>query len=82
MARNGVQYGERAADLILITYNYSAQYYEEKLGLAHVQEDLRRYVAQLEAYSPQMIEFMEGIAQGAAKMLKKSPYAEALKRFL
>ena len=61
----GNQYGERAGDLIVNVYRYAVEYFSEKgMDTATLHEYLRRYLEPVKTYAPEMIEFMEGIADG------------------
>lgn len=78
----GYQYGERAGDLIIHVFDYSLMLFKQRnMSVEKVKEYLYRYLDQIEAYAPEMVEFMEGIAEGAAPMLKQSRYAEDLNDF-
>jgi hypothetical protein len=61
----GIQYGERAGDLVVNVYRFALDYFKGK-GMS--EEKLRaymgRYRQQIELYAPEMIEFMQGIASG------------------
>ncbi len=72
----GVQYGKRCPKLILTefdgmlpTIRWDAAPYD------HLKSDLARYDEQASYYAPEMLEFIRGIADGAARELDKSPYA-------
>lgn len=61
----GAQYGERAGDLIVTVYRYIIDYFESKeMSEKLLQSYARRYGEQVDAYAPEMMEFMRGIAEG------------------
>lgn len=77
----GYQYGERAGSLILNVYNYLIGHFKAKFGLPHLREDLERYSKVIRDYSPQMIEFMKGIGEGASEVLGESTHSKDLTDF-
>ena len=62
----GVQYGNRAGDLINSVVDYMLLVSLDAYGEPHLKEDLARQAKAIQDYSPQMIEFMNGIADGAS----------------
>lgn len=70
----GKQYGEKSGDLIRIVFDVWAGQMVKKYGLKHVLDDLKRYNKQVEYLAPQLMDFMKGIGDGAAKELAKSAY--------
>ncbi len=73
----GIQYGERAGDLIRMVFEgYWDQMFASIKNQEKLLSDARnfgRYLAQL---TPEAVEFMQGIAKGAAPELAKSTYAK------
>ena len=71
----GIQYGERAGDLMRIVYD---GYYEEEYATVGdadlILTNARKFVAFLEMYCPEAVQFMQGMAKGAAPELEKSFY--------
>ncbi len=72
----GVQYGERAGDLIRLVFE---GYYEQILSsvgdATRIVPDARRFGEYLSKLVPEAVEFMKGIADGASAELAKSHYA-------
>jgi len=61
----GIQYGERAGDLVVHVYRFALDYFKTKgMSEEKLQAYMGRYKQQIEAYAPEMIEFMQGIASG------------------
>ncbi len=78
----GYQYGERTGDLILNVFNYSVDFFAQRnKDINQLKTELKLYQAQIEAYAPEMMEFMKGIADGASWQLSESPYAEDMSDF-
>lgn len=71
----GIQYGERAGDLMRFVFD---GYFEEQLdsvGDADLAlENGRKFAQFLEMYCPEAVQFMRGMAKGADEELKKSFY--------
>ena len=67
----GVQYGNRASDLINNVVDYMLYVSLDAYGEDHLREDLARHFKAIEDYSPQMVQFMSGIADGASKEFSK-----------
>jgi hypothetical protein len=79
----GRQYGERAGDLIRIVYTYDVDYFA---GQKNMKADAlvavaHSYLDQIKAYAPEMLEFMSGIAEGAAQELASSTHAKDMSDF-
>lgn len=70
----GKQYGERAGDLIRLVFDAWFKSMEKAHDSKHILDDLKRYNKQIEYLAPQLIDFMKGISDGAAKELARSPY--------
>jgi len=77
----GLQYGKRAGDLICYVFNYWSKSAIEKFGIEHLKENLAHYDKYIDQYSPKMIRFLQGIADGASEDLHKSPYNDKLSDF-
>ncbi len=61
----GLQYGERAGDLVVNVYRFSLDYFKSKgMGEEKLKAYMDKYRQQIEAYAPEQIEFMQGIASG------------------
>lgn len=72
----GVQYGKKAGDLIRAFFDATFEQAANSLGgAAHVVEDVQRYNISINDFSPQAVEFMEGIAEGASDSLGESKFA-------
>lgn len=72
----GIQYGERAGDLMRIVFD---GYFEQQLASLGGDYDLaltntRKYIEFYEMYCPEVVQFMQGMAKGADEELKKSYY--------
>jgi len=71
----GIQYGERAGDLMRIVFD---GYYEEQMDTVGdadlVLTNGRKFADYLEMFCPEAIQFMRGMAKGAAPELEKSFY--------
>lgn len=50
--------------------------HKEEWGFNETVEALPKYEAQLAALNPELIRFMEGVAEGAGEELDKSPFAK------
>ena len=78
----GQQYGERAGDLIQLTFE---GWYQESLATQGTNQNIVDYVNQEEAYYqtliPEGLELMRGIADGAAPYLNQSIYAATMSNF-
>ena len=88
----GVQYGERAAEYILLNYDegieedilqpsksgWRATLETEQERLAYTLSHFERSNQELSLIFPEMVEFMQGIADGAAPWLAKSKYADLM----
>src|SRR6266511_98486 len=78
----GVQYGERAGDLIRMVFE---GWFTEVVQIQGSAEAVREYVHQEEQYykalAPEALELMDGIARGAKAELAKSAYANVLTDF-
>lgn len=76
----GVQHAQRTGELIQLYFDwrFDATLDSLKVDVQHVVDDVRRYNVEVQKFSPQAVEFMKGIAQGAAPYLKQSKYAGAL----
>jgi len=74
----GFQYGQRAAYGTAknadIEWSKSLKSCEN--SVEEVKSRLAKYLEQLNYFSPQTVEFLEGIADGAAIQLEKSPFAK------
>lgn len=78
----GYQYGERAGDLIVSVFDFSLGLFKQRnMTVEELRSNLYRYLAQIEAYAPEMKEFMEGIAEGASPMLAASRYGSEMSDF-
>jgi len=73
----GVQIGEKAGDLVRWVSDVWWKEHVEKWGFEETMNAMPLYEAQIAALNPNLIEFMEAIAEGAADELDKSPYAQA-----
>jgi len=73
----GVQYGERGAELILLEFDGMLPDIKfDTIPYTHLKSDLARYEEQASYYSPELLEFIRGIADGAATELNKSIYGQ------
>lgn len=77
----GVQYGERAGDLICNASDFLWMRLSKKYGPEHCREDLDRYAKAIDEFWPEMTNFMKGIAKGASPELAKSRYKGELSDF-
>lgn len=72
----GVQYGERAGDLIRLVFEgYYDQIYASIKDADKIVSDARLFGEYLAKLVPEAVEFMQGIAEGASPELAKSCYA-------
>ena len=74
----GIQYGEEAGDIIRWVFDawwITARDIISNFGKSHVIEDLHRYEQSIFFLSPELIEFMKGIAEGASPLLSESLHA-------
>src|SRR5436190_37074 len=78
----GVQYGERAGDLIRMVFE---GWFTEVVHIQGSAETVREYVHQQEQYykalAPEALQLMDGIARGAKAELTRSAYASVLTDF-
>ncbi len=78
----GKQYGEKAGDLIRLSYE---GWYQEVVAVQGTNQNILDYVHQEDAYYkalvPEALEMMEGIADGAKKHLDASLYADAMTNY-
>ena len=76
----GVQHAQGTGELIQLYFDwrFDDTLNKLKVDVQHVVDDVRRYDVEVQKFSPQAVEFMKGIAQGAAPYLTKSKYAGAL----
>lgn len=78
----GKQYGDKAGDLIRLTYE---GWYKEILATQGTNQNIVDYVNKQEAYYkdlvPEALELMHGIADGAQEDLDQSIYADAMSNF-
>jgi len=77
----GVQYGQRAGDLIRYASDFLWEKNSKKFGPKHLKEDIDRYAKAIDEYSSKMTIFLKGIAEGASEELAKSPYKGKLSNF-
>jgi hypothetical protein len=72
----GVQYGERAGDLIRMVFEgYYDQIFASVKDQARIINDARNFGKYLDQLVPEAVQFMQGIARGAAPELALSTYA-------
>lgn len=72
----GVQYGERAGDLIRLVFEgYYDQIFASVKDQVRIINDCRGFGKYLSQLVPEAVEFMQGIAKGASPELAKSLYA-------
>ncbi|MBT4499107.1 MAG: hypothetical protein HOC74_15365, partial [Gemmatimonadetes bacterium] len=72
----GIQVGSQAGDLVRWVSDVWWKGHVEEWGLDDTMQALPLYEAQLEALDPGLIHFMQGVAEGAAEELDKSPFAK------
>lgn len=71
----GIQYGERAGDLMRMVFDgYYEQQYDSVGDHELILTNARKFVEYLEMYCPEVVEFMRGMAIGADEELQKSYY--------
>ncbi|MFH0848811.1 MAG: hypothetical protein V1857_04855 [archaeon] len=73
----GAEYGRKSGDYVRLVFDASFKSSQEKMELAHILSDLSRYAKQVQLLTPQALEFLNGIAEGASSELDKSPDADA-----
>ena len=72
----GHQVGAKAGDLVRWVSDVWWKEHTEKFGLEDTTKAIAFYEDQIAALSFGLVELMQGVADGAANELKKSPYAE------
>lgn len=83
-SRMGIQYGREAGDLIRWVFDSwwaNARDLLSAFGKLHLIEDLHRYEQSIYFLSPELIDFIKGIAVGASKPLDESPYSNHCTHF-
>ena len=73
----GHQIGTEAGDLVRWVSDVWWKEHTETYGIADTMQAMSLYETQIAALSSELIEWMRGIADGAAEELEKSPYAKA-----
>lgn len=73
----GYQVGTEAGDLVRWVSDVWWKEHTEKFGFDDTIHAMSLYEAQIAALSSDLVKFMQGIADGAAEELEKSPYAQA-----
>jgi hypothetical protein len=73
----GYQVGTKAGDLVRLVSDVWWKEHVDNFGVADTIKAMSLYESQIEAFNPELIKFMEGIADGAEEELEKSPYAHA-----
>ena len=73
----GQRVGAQAGDLVRRVSDVWWKEHIEKFGFNDTMRAMALYEAQIAALSADLIRFMQGIADGAAEELDKSPYAQA-----
>ena len=73
----GNQVGEKAGDLVRWVSDVWWKEHTEKFGFDDTMRAMSLYEAQIAAFDSNLIKLMQGIADGAAEELEKSPYAKA-----
>ena len=73
----GNQVGAQAGDLVRWVSDVWWKEHTEKWGFDDTMQAMSLYEAQIAALSSDLVKFMQGIADGAAEELEKSPYAQA-----
>ncbi|WP_344840526.1 hypothetical protein [Nonomuraea dietziae] len=78
----GRQYGEQTRELIERALAYYAEAFAHSSGLTWEQVTQRagRWVAPSRAFAPELVEEMEGIAEGAGPLLPRHPGAQRARR--
>lgn len=72
----GHRIGAQAGDLVRWVSDVWWKEHTEKFGFDETMQAMSLYEAQIAALSPDLIKFMQGVADGAAEELDKSPYAK------
>ena len=73
----GYQIGSRAGDLVRWVSDVWWTEHIDNFGFEDTMKAMPLYEAQIEAFNPELIKLMKGIADGAERELEKSPYADA-----
>ena len=71
----GKQYGERSGDFVRVVSDLWWKQECDYFGKAETLKAMKLYEAQIKALNPDIVDFMHGIAEGAAKWLNQSAYA-------
>ncbi len=71
----GLQLGEKSGDLCRWVSDARWMESTAQFGVENTQEAMKLYEAQIKAFNPGLIDFMQGIAEGSASWLKESSYA-------
>lgn len=75
----GKQYGQGAAGYIRTVFDgFYEKWAVKPFGNSYLKECLKKYDSQIQAFSPDMIDFMKGIADGAGRSLSLSKYKRNL----
>ena len=79
----GFQYGERADLDILRNSDMEWVLCKKAVGgsVADLKGRLQKYLEQIELFSPQTVEFLKGMTDGAGSQLSTSPYADEATNF-
>lgn len=77
----GVQYGERAGDLIAAVWDGWHRLFIPQRGIDYTYTCIRLYEEQMKLWAPQFLDFMQGMADGAAPWLDQSVHAADLSNF-
>jgi hypothetical protein len=72
----GKQYGERSGDYARTVSDLWWKQECDYFGKSETLKAMKLYETQIKAFNPDLIDFMHGIAEGAAKWLGKSVYAD------
>jgi hypothetical protein len=72
----GLQVGNQAGDLVRWVSDVWWKHHVEEWGFEDTIQALPLYESQVEALNPELIRFMQGVAEGAAEELDKSPFAK------
>jgi hypothetical protein len=72
----GFHVGSQAGDLVRWVSDVWWKNHVEEWGFEDTMQALPLYEAQIEALDPGLIRFMQGVAEGAAEQLAKSPFAK------
>ena len=72
----GKQYGERSVDFTRIVSDLWWKEECDSFGKSETLKAMKLYEAQIKALNPDLIDFMHGMAEGAAKWLNQSIYAD------